>query len=388
LVQAVFLYSTSVATLRSTIYQYSSFIKASINVCLFCIAAVNSNAQNYFTNTDFEALNNCAELHQDCSSEAWFYVKPAVTPLIYPNVVPKPFSGKDLLILPIENIFKKVSKHPFVYTMLCCPLQKNKKYKLSFYVDTGQNKFLGVDFYFSNLEFTSNNFNADTIQPAIHISQNDIVNSMNGWNFVEKYYIANGNEKFCLLGNFNKKSLENEGKQRMNKAGDVFYFIDDIIFSPVIKEKLCKDYEKNIENLYAQNLRHTEHALVEELPSFIIDTITVPAVFFETDNAILKPAFKKLLDKIIQKFKNYDIANIKIEGHTDNTGTQQRNIILSNDRAKGVLAYFVQKAPYLKDKITAFGKAANFPIADNESLLGRAQNRRVQIILTYTLQKL
>ncbi len=375
------------ATLRSTIFHSSSFIKASVCAWFFCIFSINSNAQNYFANADFEAVNNCAELHQDCSSEAWFYLKPALTPLIYPNIVPKPFSGKDLLILHIENVFKKVEHHPFVYTMLCCPLQKGKKYKLSFYVDSGQNKFIGIDFYFRNKEFTSDNFNIDSIKPAIHISQKDIINSFSGWNFIETYYIATGNEKFCLLGNFNSKSLQHEEKQRMNKAGDFFYFIDDINFGPVVKEKPCQEYEKSIEKLYSQNLRHTERALVEELPSFIIDTITVPSVFFETDKAILKPSFKKLIDKIILKFKNKTISKIEIEGHTDNTGTEERNIILSNDRAEGVLQYFVQKAPYLKEKITATGKASNFPIAENNSVYGRAKNRRVQIILTYTVQK-
>lgn len=375
------------ATLRSTIFQFSTFINASVCVCVICLSFTNLCAQNYFANADFEAVNNCAELHQDCSSEAWFYLKPALTPLIYPNIVPKPFSGKDLLILPIENVFKKVDHHPFVYTMFCCPLQKGTKYKLSFYVDTGQNKFLGIDFYFRNLEFTSDNFNIDSIKPAIHISQKDIVNSFNDWNFIETYYMATGNEKFCLLGNFNTKFLQNEEKQRMNKAGDVFYFIDDINFSPVVKEKPCKEYERNSEKLYAQNLRHTERALVEELPFSIIDTITVPSVLFETDKAILKPAFKKLIDNLLIKFKGRNITKIDIEGHTDNTGTNERNIILSQNRAEAVRHYFILALPVLKNNIFAFGKAANFPIAENNTITGRAKNRRVQIILTYTLQK-
>jgi outer membrane protein OmpA-like peptidoglycan-associated protein len=81
------------------------------------------------------------------------------------------------------------------------------------------------------------------------------------------------------------------------------------------------------------------------------------------------------------------VAKILIEGHTDSTGTEQRNIVLSNDRAESVLHYFVQKAPYLIEKISALGKASNFPIAENNTVEGRAKNRRVHIILTYTLQK-
>jgi outer membrane protein OmpA-like peptidoglycan-associated protein len=63
------------------------------------------------------------------------------------------------------------------------------------------------------------------------------------------------------------------------------------------------------------------------------------------------------------------------------------NIALSQNRAQAVLNYFIFKAPYLKANIFSYGKSSDFPLADNNSLVGRAKNRRVQIILTYTLPK-
>jgi outer membrane protein OmpA-like peptidoglycan-associated protein len=350
----------------------------------------HSKSQNLFFNSDFEELNLCIEYNQLCSPAAWFYIKPAATPLINANMVPQPLRGKDLLILPIENVYNKIPKRAFVTTMFCCPLQKGKKYRLSFYMHTGVNKFYGLDFYMRSKEFLSNNFFQDSVKPTIHISLENIATELNGWSYVETIYTAIGGEQYCLLGNLNKNTFVFPPTSRMNKAGDVFYFIDVISFTAVMEEKLCENYKLNTEKTYGQHFRHTERTLPDSetiLPDFIIDTITIPSVFFEIDKAVLKPAFKKIIDDLISTFKNKNISKIVIEGHTDNTGTEARNIVLSDDRAKSVLNYFVQQSPNLKDYIFAFGKASNFPIADNNTAKGKAKNRRVQIFLTYSLSK-
>lgn len=366
---------------------FSYYVKVSVIACCFCFFQIDAKAQNYFANPDFEEYNLCIEYRQLCSSAAWFYIQPAATPLINVKAVPPPLSGRDLLIVPIGNVNTKITKHAFVYTMFCCPLQKGKNYKLAFYIHAGGKKFYGIDFYMRKKEFLSNNFFVDSIQPSIHINEEDIVAGINGWNYVETMYTANGDERYCLIGNLSKTALDFKGFSRMNRAGDVFYFIDNISFSPQVPEKMCSSYDKNVEKIYGQHLRHTERTAVEEEPEepqLMMDTITIPAVFFETDKAILKPAFKKLIDDLLAKYQNKNISKIDIEGHTDNTGTNQRNIVLSNSRAEAVLNYFVFKAPYLKENIFLSGKAANFPIADNNTSIGRAKNRRVQIVMTYS----
>ena len=347
------------------------------------------NAQNLFVNADFEALNNCTEYHQDCSPEGWFYIKPAITPLINNNAVPRPFSGKDLLIVPMENVYSNVNKRTFIYTMFCCPLQKGKNYKFSFYINTAGNSFYGIDFYMRNKEFASDNFYPDSVKPSLHISQEDIVNELTGWNYVETNYTAKGDEKFFVLGNLNSKKFDFGSYQRMNKAGDVFYFIDDISFAPVNAETVCREYKRNSEKLFEQNFRHTENVLVENIDTaknILSDTITIPAVFFETDKDILKPAFKKIINDIVVKFKNKNISSVQIEGHTDNTGSEQRNIILSKLRAESVQKYLIKKIPTIAKNVFAEGKAANFPIDDNGNEKGRAKNRRVQLIISYSIK--
>ena len=359
-------------------------LKYVVVACLFLLPCNKIIAQNLFANADFEQLNKCSEYQQDCASEAWFYIKPSATPLFTPNVVPKPFSGKDLLILPIENIYDGQKKRQFVYTMFCCDMQKGKNYKLSFYVNTADKIFYGLDFYFQKKEFTSSNFSAEAVIPSIHISDSDIVNELGGWNYVEKLYTATGNEKFCLVGNLSKNKFDFSPYQRMNKAGDIFYFIDDIEIKPIIPQPICSEYKENINKLYNQNLRHTELVLVDKEVAVFTDTITIPAVFFETDKSTLKPKFTKLLDSLFLNLNTKNILNIAVEGHTDSKGTSQRNVVLSTERAVAVRNYFLIKMPQLKESIVSTGKASMFPIAENSTELGRSKNRRVEIILTYT----
>lgn len=353
-------------------------------LCLFNFST-NLFAQNYFANADFEQLNNCIEFKQNCSPHAWFYLKPAITPIIYNSEVPRPFAGKDLLILQVENVFKKITNRSFIYTMFCCPLQAGKLYKLSFYINTNHNKFEGLDFHFSNKEFISANFNYDSLLPTIHISPEDTIASSGGWKYVETIYKAKGNEKFCYIGNLSKSAYNVKVSNRMNKAGDVYYFIDDIALAPTLPEKLCAQYQANTDILFAQNLRHTEVALIIPPSNFFTDTIIIPSVYFENDKAIIKPAFKNLLLKIINKTKTKNITQIDIEGHTDNNGTEEHNVLLSEKRAIAVKEFFVENLILEKEKITTTGKASTMPIADNNTKEGRAKNRRVALLFTYSV---
>ncbi len=71
---------------------------------------------------------------------------------------------------------------------------------------------------------------------------------------------------------------------------------------------------------------------------------------------------------------------ITVEGHTDNQGVSGKNMTLSQERAQSVVDYLISRG-VAKDRITAKGMGDTKPIADNKSAQGRAQNRRVEIIV-------
>ena len=72
--------------------------------------------------------------------------------------------------------------------------------------------------------------------------------------------------------------------------------------------------------------------------------------------------------------------NVNIDGHTDSQGNDAYNLTLSDNRAASVKAYLVSKG-IAESRLTSTGYGESKPIADNTKVAGRAQNRRVEMIL-------
>jgi OOP family OmpA-OmpF porin len=106
-------------------------------------------------------------------------------------------------------------------------------------------------------------------------------------------------------------------------------------------------------------------------------------IFFETNKYVLLPASDKALDEVVAILKTYPNLKLDIEGHTDNSGTDQKNIVLSKRRAKAVLDYLVVKGGIEKRRLSSAGFGSTRPVADNDKIEGRALNRRVEFRLRY-----
>jgi outer membrane protein OmpA-like peptidoglycan-associated protein len=78
--------------------------------------------------------------------------------------------------------------------------------------------------------------------------------------------------------------------------------------------------------------------------------------------------------------KKYQYTSWSIEGHTDNTGSAEKNLQLSKDRAASVKQYFVRQG-IDAGRLTSEGYGDTKPIGDNKTSKGRTQNRRVEIKL-------
>ena len=109
------------------------------------------------------------------------------------------------------------------------------------------------------------------------------------------------------------------------------------------------------------------------------EKIISPAGTFDTGKAIIKTGFTGVLGKLSTFLEENAGLLIEIAGHSDNSGTPDVNQRLSLKRAKQVKDYLVRSVGIAKDRILVKGYAAAFPIADNKTAAGRAQNRRVEI---------
>lgn len=363
--------------------------------CWFLFIYNNGNAQNLFANPGFEDINNCTEYHADCAPEAWFNI-PATIHLVKGRFAQRPVLGHMVLLVPVGNVVLTFSaKKRFIYTLLTCPLLVGEKYSLSFFINTANKPFEKLDFYFTDKEPTLSSFNTLNKSPSFTLSSQNIDDDYKlGWKHVQYEFTADGNQRFCVVGNFSPLQQNYEMKDAMNAGGDVFYFIDEILLKPISNIALCPDYNDNIQKMYVQNYRHSDDItfvkdtpVIAKKPHFIKDTVTIPSVLFEVNSAVLKPAIIKILDSVINKISNIKIAKIEINGHTDNTGTVAVNEALSLSRAVSVKKYLAEKVPESSDRLFVSGKGQNLPVAENNTENGRRKNRRVEIILTTVIFK-
>jgi len=104
------------------------------------------------------------------------------------------------------------------------------------------------------------------------------------------------------------------------------------------------------------------------------------AIRFETGKATLTPAAMANLEKLVSVFKDYKDTNITIYGYTDNSGSDNLNQTLSNNRANTVKNTLAAKGLSVS-RFNIQGMGAQQPIADNSTPAGKSQNRRVEFII-------
>jgi len=108
--------------------------------------------------------------------------------------------------------------------------------------------------------------------------------------------------------------------------------------------------------------------------------LTIGDVLFSTGKAELSEQANESVVKLWDFLKKHPNRNVLIEGHTDSVGSDEYNQVLSAKRADSV-KYALVKDGIEADRITTVGYGKKYPVASNESATGRAQNRRVDVII-------
>jgi len=102
-------------------------------------------------------------------------------------------------------------------------------------------------------------------------------------------------------------------------------------------------------------------------------------ILFDTDSARVRGESLPTLDEVVRLLDAEAAWKLTIEGHTDSTGTLAHNQTLSEQRASSVRAYLVSKG-VAAERLSSVGFGQSKPVADNATELGRAQNRRVELV--------
>jgi len=123
----------------------------------------------------------------------------------------------------------------------------------------------------------------------------------------------------------------------------------------------CPEIKKEIRTLFLKALR---------------------GIQFESGKSVIRKTSNVILNRIAQVIIDNPSFLIEVRGHTDNTGNQASNLLLSQNRANAVRDYLIKRGVSEK-KITSTGFGDQKPVAKNKTAAGRKLNRRVEFIVTF-----
>lgn len=102
-------------------------------------------------------------------------------------------------------------------------------------------------------------------------------------------------------------------------------------------------------------------------------------IYFDFRSDVLRPQSDKVLKEIAQVMQNHPDWKLSVEGHTDNIGGDAFNLDLSKRRAAAVKTKLVTKYGVPADHLVTDGFGRSRPIETNDTMEGRARNRRVEL---------
>lgn len=105
-------------------------------------------------------------------------------------------------------------------------------------------------------------------------------------------------------------------------------------------------------------------------------------VLFENNKSTLTSQSKEAIKKTALALSSVGLLHARMDGHTDNYGDSHYNQLLSLKRANAVADFYAESGNIPRGNLTTQGLGEKYPVASNNTAQGRAENRRVSIIIT------
>ncbi|WP_373997795.1 OmpA family protein [Bdellovibrio bacteriovorus] len=131
-------------------------------------------------------------------------------------------------------------------------------------------------------------------------------------------------------------------------------------------DRLRKEFKPNEAEVYVENGKLM---------------VRLKGLQFASNKSTLNPKSQALLKKVDTALTDIDASKVTIEGHTDSTGSFEKNKELSEQRAEAVQKYLVTNGAVAEEQVEAVGVGPEKPISDNTTPQGRAQNRRIDLVI-------
>jgi OmpA-OmpF porin, OOP family len=192
------------------------------------------------------------------------------------------------------------------------------------------------------------------------------------WIKIEGIYQADGGEKYITIGNFAANVKKDMARMNALKMGfkEAYYFVDDVSLKWIKpKDEIATEWVGSFLNDTTKELQVKKDLKVGE-------KIALPNITFEKGHSYITSESLGELNRLAQYLFRHPSVEIQINGHSDNTGGKLKNQKISEQRARAVFEYLIQKG--VQNKMFFRGYGGQFPVATNETEEGKAKNRRVE----------
>ena len=159
-----------------------------------------------------------------------------------------------------------------------------------------------------------------------------------------------------------------------------FYILDQLSYPLMLSWKLGQGSQLQVIKITYPSQAQKKAAPKIEQDLAENKKVEIYGIYFDFASDRLKPESTPVLDEIAQVMQNHPDWKLSVSGHTDNIGGDAYNLDLSKRRAAAVKQTLVVRYHIVPERLTTDGYGASRPVDTNETLEGRARNRRVELM--------
>lgn len=347
-------------------------IRSFLTVLIFYLFCQKITSQNLVKNPGFEDFVACPETYGSFQEDVLFWKQPTYGSTDYFNTCSSNMPVDENFI-GVQEVFEgnayagfyaygPKDYREYISGELKERLSKGKKYTFSFRISLAEKSEYAIKefgFLFSHKildlhterNIPYNLMNRNGLYNYVSITSRNYYDDKNSWTKVSGEYVADGTEKYIILGNFKSNSHTHRSKVAKNLKKAAYYYIDMV------------------------RVEETEKP-------FRLDEIYVlENLLFNVNGYTITGEGEKQLEVLVTHLKENPSLNISFYGHTDNIGSKTHNKELSGKRAKAVGLFLVDNglSPF---RIAWEGFGDKSPVAKNETEEGREKNRRVEFVIS------
>jgi outer membrane protein OmpA-like peptidoglycan-associated protein len=350
---------------------------------LFTVCIHNADSQNLVKNPSFEHFVNCPQKLGNLDNDMVDWVTPTKGSTDYFNGcsqamgTPKNFNGEQPANFGVGYVgfyfYAPEDYREYLEGVLNQKLIKDETYTVSFYVSLAERSDFAIKEF--GVQFTENPVKVDTrktlsrrhlskisgdVSNYFEIKYSDFYSDKKEWVKVKKEFVAKGTENYIIIGNFKNNARTQKFRTKRNVTKGSYYYVDMIAVVP------------------SNPKIHIGTGLLADGKSFQLGSIhTFKNMLFLFDNFELLSKSKTELDEIEAYLSLHKNLKIQISGHTDVIGNSAYNKKLSENRAKAVAFYLMEKG-IDSARISYHGFGSEKPVMQNATSTGRQSNRRVE----------